>query len=247
MWIYRRVDLKKDVRDLKYISFIGAGGKTSLIKYLASNLAGIGKRVAITTTTKIYAEEPYILLEQKGLGFKNKNPIFIGKSLEEGKLTALNEDEIKDIARDFDVILIEADGAKRKPLKYPAPHEPVIPDVTEKVFVLAGLDALYRKVKDIVFRWQIFSHDTGISSDEFVTPEMFISLFSSKGLLKGTEGKIFSVLLNKFDLCVERNMAFHIAKHLIRRLKPDGVFVASIDYNMFYKIDALKQCVFNFS
>jgi len=238
MWIYRRVNLRNDTEGLKFISFIGAGGKTSLIKFLASEIASTGKRVAITTTTKIYAEKPYILLEQKNTGFEERNPIFIGKSLKEGKLTALNEDEIKEVAREFDVVLIEADGAKRKPLKYPAAYEPVIPNFTEKVFILTGLDALYTRIKDNVFRWQIFSQKTGITGDEFISPEIFLSFFSSDGLLKGVEKKIFSVILNKYDLCIERNIAFHIAKNLLRRIKLDGVYIASINYRLFYRIDA---------
>lgn len=237
MWIYRRVNLIDDIEGLKFISFIGAGGKTSFIKFLASHIASTGKRVAITTTTKIFAEKPFILLEQKEIGFKDKNPIFIGKSLEEGKLTALNEDEIKEIAKEFDVVLIEADGAKRKPLKYPEAYEPVIPNFTEKVFILTGLDALYKKIKDSVFRWQIFSQKTGISGDEFISPEIFLRFFSSDGLLKGVENKIFSVILNKYDLCIEKNIVFHIAKNLIRRIKPDGIYIASINYKIFYRID----------
>jgi len=52
------------------------------------------------------------------------------------------------------------------------------------------------------------------------------------------EKKIFSVILNKYDLCIERNIAFHIAKNLLRRIKLDGVYIASINYRLFYRIDA---------
>lgn len=236
MWIYKRVDLKDDVEGLKYISFVGAGGKTSIIKYLASKFAKTGKRVAITTTTKIYAEKPFMLLDEKEAGSDKENPIFIGKSINEGKLTALNEDEIEKIGRKFDCVLIEADGAKRKPVKFPAPFEPVVPDLTEKVFIVTGLDALYKKIKETVFRWHIFCEKTGVSGDEFISPEIFLSFFSHEGLLKGIGKKVFSVILNKYDLCEERKMAFHIAKNLIRRIKPDGIYITSVHCKLFYKI-----------
>ncbi|MCX7965180.1 MAG: selenium cofactor biosynthesis protein YqeC [Syntrophorhabdaceae bacterium] len=237
MWIYKRVDLKDEIEGLKYLSFVGAGGKTSLIKYLASEIARTGKKVAITTTTKIYAERPYRLLEERETGTDNGNPIFIGKSIENGKLTALNEDEIENIAKEFDVVFIEADGAKRKPLKFPEAFEPVIIDRTEKVFIVAGLDALYKKIKDTVFRWHIFCEKTGLSGDEVINPEIFLMFFSPDGLLKDIGRKEFHVILNKYDLCIERNMAFHIAKNLIKRIKPDRIYVASINYGAFYKID----------
>lgn len=236
MWIYKRVDLEKEIEGFRYVSFVGAGGKTSLIKYLASNLADTGKKVAITTTTKIYAEKPYILLGDEEIRPGNENPVFIGKSVEEGKLTALNEDEIEKLGRLFDCVLIEADGAKRKPIKFPASFEPVILSLTEKVFIITGLDALYKKIKETAFRWHIFCEKTGVSGDEFISPEIFLSFFSSEGLLKGIGKKTFSVILNKYDLCEERKMAFHIAKNLTRRIKSDGVYIASTHYRLFYKI-----------
>lgn len=237
MWVYKRSNIQDDIEGFRYISFVGAGGKTSLIKYLAEVSAKRGKKVAITTTTKIYAESPFKLLENDGV-LVNGNPIFIGKSIENGKLTALSENEIEMIAKEFNLVLIEADGAKRKPIKFPAAFEPVIPDLTEKVFVVAGLDALYKKIKDTVFRAHLFCREMDISDDEIISPEIFLNFFSYKGLLKDIGQKSFSIVLNKYDQCKERGMAFHIAKNLIRRIKLDSVYIASINYRFFYKISA---------
>ncbi|MGD9579033.1 MAG: hypothetical protein AB7Y74_12340, partial [Syntrophorhabdus sp.] len=65
MWYFQRIDPVQDVIPLKFIAFVGAGGKTILIEYLASNLVNKGKTVAITTTTKIFVREPYQLLNDK--------------------------------------------------------------------------------------------------------------------------------------------------------------------------------------
>lgn len=238
MWLYRRVNPVSDIENLKFISFVGAGGKTSFIKYLAKELVKSGKKVAITTTTRIYAEAPYILWENKIKHFKDENMIFIGKSVEEGKLTGLNEEEIEKMSDDFDVILIEADGAKRKPIKFPNENEPVIPRITERLFVLAGLDALFKRIKDTVFRWQIFCKKLLISEDAFISPDVFLSFFTKEGLLKDTENKNFTVILNKYDACVERNMAFQIAKSLIRKIGINDIYIASVSFKFFYKVEA---------
>ena len=43
-------------------------------------------------------------------------------------------------------VLIEADGAKRRPLKVPAEHEPVIPEMTTHVLSVYGLDSIGKKI-----------------------------------------------------------------------------------------------------
>jgi probable selenium-dependent hydroxylase accessory protein YqeC len=60
MWHIKKIDPADLVVDTQYIAFVGAGGKTSLIEYLAGETAKRNKKTAITTTTKIYAREPYM-------------------------------------------------------------------------------------------------------------------------------------------------------------------------------------------
>ncbi len=174
MWYFQRIDPVQDVIPLKFIAFVGAGGKTSLIEYLASNLVNKGKTVAITTTTKIFVREPYQLLNDK----KDLRNIIslnrFGKTLENGKLTAVDTEDILRIGALYDTVLIEADGAKHKPLKFPASYEPVIPAIAEKIFVVSGLDALFHKVREMVFRWELFSNATGIDGEAIVTKRCFL-------------------------------------------------------------------------
>jgi len=66
MWHLQRIDPVTSLHSLKYIVFTGSGGKTSLMERLAIGFLAAGKRVAITTTTKIYAVEPYVLLDDGG-------------------------------------------------------------------------------------------------------------------------------------------------------------------------------------
>ena len=156
MWHIRKIDPAKNVLTKKYITFVGAGGKSSLIGYLAAQAAGRDKRTAITTTTRIYAQEPFALLAGNTVkDAVSANPIRIGKSCDKGKLTSVGFDDVLAMGERFDTILIEADGAKGKPLKYPALYEPVIPPFSEIIFVVAGLDGLYQPLRDQVFRWEM--------------------------------------------------------------------------------------------
>ena len=43
------------------------------------------------------------------------------------------------------LVLIEADGARRLPLKVPAEHEPVIPEMTTHVLSVYGLDSIGKR------------------------------------------------------------------------------------------------------
>lgn len=237
MWLYQPKSPGGSLKGLKFISFIGAGGKTSLIKYLAKEFSRRGERVAITTTTKIYAEAPCILFQdEKDISGDYTNPVMIGKTIEEGKLTALNEKEIELIGTRFDKVLIEADGAKRKPIKFPAHFEPVVPALTNKVFVLCGLDSLFKRIDDVVFRWRDFCDATGISPRELINPDIFLRFFSRDCLLKGVDKKDYLVILNKYDICEDRKIVIDMAKKIMRRLKIKEIYISSLAFRLFYRV-----------
>jgi len=83
MWYFQKIDPVQSVIPFKYVAFVGAGGKTSLIEYFASRLVKEGKTVAITTTTKIFVREPYQLLKNskdQSNNLKNVSEYFIANS-----------------------------------------------------------------------------------------------------------------------------------------------------------------------
>ena len=99
-------------------------------------------------------------------------------------------------------LLIEADGSRRRPLKAPAEHEPVIPPWIEAVIVTAGLRGLGRPLLEKhVHRPELFSHLSGIEIGEPVTPEGLIRVLLSKnGGQKGIpHGAARIALLNQVD------------------------------------------------
>jgi probable selenium-dependent hydroxylase accessory protein YqeC len=235
MLYYRKIDPYRLIKDVTYVAFVGGGGKTSLSEFFARAAGASGRRVLITTTTKIWAQEPFATLDRKGWKESLAAPfIRVGKSNEEGKLTGLTADEIRDIGAGFDLVLVEADGAKGLPLKYPSHFEPVIPVFSEKVIVVAGLDGLYEAVREKVFRWPLFSEASGVSGDDVVTPAVFSRLFEADGLFKGVETDKALIFLNKYDACRRRRDALTMAARLGQGGR--AVVVASICYSLFYGI-----------
>jgi molybdenum cofactor cytidylyltransferase len=137
------------------VAFIGAGGKSSALIQLAYELRKQKWRVLATTTTRISRDElaffPYTtsihrlsspdslssLLTEHGL-------VFIHEQVRGDKVIGLSPQTISGYLDriDADVMLVEADGSRRLPLKAPYPHEPVIPDDTTLVVPVAGMDAI---------------------------------------------------------------------------------------------------------
>jgi probable selenium-dependent hydroxylase accessory protein YqeC len=237
MWYIRKIDPLDLIADIKYSAFVGAGGKTSLIEYLAEKSARKNKTTVITTTTKIYAREPYVTLAWRPNGNGGGvNPIRIGKTAEGGKLTAVTFDDIRQLGQTFDTVLIEADGAKGKPLKYPAPYEPVIPPFSEMVFVLAGLDSLYRPVSEKVFRWHIMREKGKVNGDEIISPDNFSCFFTGETLLKDIGDRPCTIVLNKYDALMQKKAFYPVIKSIVKKTGVKRVIVTSLFFRIFYEI-----------
>ncbi|MBT7261494.1 MAG: putative selenium-dependent hydroxylase accessory protein YqeC [Desulfobacula sp.] len=160
------------------ISIIGAGGKTSLMFQLAKQLADSGKNVLTTTTTKIFMPKP---LQSPSTIIKNSFRELVKKSntclmdyshfsagsrhdSASGKLCGFAPDIIDQLwqADIFDWIIVEADGARQKPLKATASYEPVVPGSTTHLILVTGLDAVGIPLNEgHVHRAELFSKNTG--------------------------------------------------------------------------------------
>ncbi len=135
------------------ITVVGAGGKTSYIRRRAAEAVKKGQKVAVTTTTHIWnppADDP---LRQAGV-------IFIGTPVPgreknmPGKLGELPEGEYKRLCADFDLILVEGDGAHCMPMKIPGENEPVIPANTDEIVVVMGSHAIGRAAGTVCHRFE---------------------------------------------------------------------------------------------
>ncbi len=235
MWRFQKTDPLRYLSDSRFVTFVGSGGKTTFMELCAKKLLMSGKNVAVTTTTKIYAKKPYRLIDDEFGLSKHSSFIRIGKSLANGKLTGLEFDEVERLGRIFDVVLIEADGAKGKPLKFPASHEPVIPPFSDKIFVVCGLDALYGKIEDTVFRWELFREKTEVQGSDTVTPQLLMRLLSADAMLRNVDIRRCSVILNKYDRLNNRHTILDIVKEAIETKGIPDVTISSALFDVFYK------------
>jgi molybdenum cofactor cytidylyltransferase len=141
------------------VSLVGAGGKSTTLAALGHELAAQGWRVVATTTTRV------------GLAQLDWFPRAMNSATEAQRLSAaLTEDHFVFVydhiagekvmgvdlswvswaldALDADILLIEADGARRLPFKAPHSHEPVIVPETTLVVPVAHLAALGQPLDD---------------------------------------------------------------------------------------------------
>jgi probable selenium-dependent hydroxylase accessory protein YqeC len=244
MWLFRKIDPEQIRSEFTpqthYVSFVGAGGKTTLIEYLAADAIRRGKRVAITTTTKIWAKDPYVLWADLGKGQVRPDFVRVGKAVSGGKLTALESDEIAELGSMYDLVLIEADGSKGKSLKYNAEYEPVIPPFSDRVIVVAGLDALSGRADEKIFRWELFEKATGLAGHTRVTPSLFLRFFEDDTLMKGVDRRKCVVVLNKYDACTERDMVTDLAKGVLEKSGAPRAIIASALFETFYGVEQME-------
>ncbi|MGI5876917.1 MAG: selenium cofactor biosynthesis protein YqeC, partial [Dethiobacteria bacterium] len=114
------------------VALVGAGGKTTTIHTLAGELVSTGARVVITTSTKMHPPEDRKLLagtaEEAAAILKNRPFAYAGIPCNARKMTGLPEAEFEKLLAIADCVLVEADGARKRPLKMTATYEPVVPD-----------------------------------------------------------------------------------------------------------------------
>ena len=201
-------------------SLVGGGGKTTLMLALACELAEAGQRVIVSTTTHIFPPDGMVTLtdatEQTAkAALAECRLICLGTPSEQGKLSA-PELSAAAMERLADYVILEADGAKRLPLKAPAEHEPVIPQETKLVIAVLGLDGIGKPVSEAAFRPERYAALIGKPESGIVTPfDAAKVLTHPNGQRKGVaETMRFCVLLNKADDAERNAVALELAREL---------------------------------
>ena len=211
------------------LSVVGGGGKTNLIFRMMEELTAAGKKVLITTTTHMAYEPDRPFAEDGDMISIKQNLEAYGYTIaasldrEKHKIGALSEEKLKEIKVLADVILIEADGAKRYPLKVPASWEPVIWEQTDLVIAVAGMDAVGRLIREVCHRPECVADFLGKETEEKLTEEDIEKIvLSTEALRKCVDGREYRVLLNKADIPGKSQVAESIAD----RLEEQGIHAA---------------------
>lgn len=145
-------------------AIVGAGGKTSLIKKMANEYREQGRKVFVTTSTHMYVENDTLVTEDVELilqDLESKGYVMAGAACGE-KIKALPLEVYEEVCKHADEVLVEADGSKHLPLKFPNDTEPVIYDNVEEIIVVCGLHGLGKQAKEAVHRVELASEQIGL-------------------------------------------------------------------------------------
>ena len=153
------------------VAVVGSGGKTTLIKKLAEQYRAEGKSVLVTTTTHMFIEADTLLTDDADTilrALREKGYAMAG--IPAGiKFRALSPETFRTVSNHADVVLVEADGSKHKPLKFPNATEPVIPQHTDEIIVVWGPHSLGRPAREVCHRLDLVLECLGIDGDTPIT------------------------------------------------------------------------------
>lgn len=194
----------------RIISVVGAGGKTTLIYRLAEELKRKGLRVLITTTTKMYVPKRRFISWESGIDEEeDKGKQESAKRMEEKIRVKLHEEGIVVVGRILnggekftgipekvrsilpnlcDVLLVEADGSRQKPVKVPADHEPVLFPVSDLVIGVLGMNSVGQHILEAAHRPEDVAAFLNTSVEHRITEEDLEKIAESPlGLKKGVD------------------------------------------------------------
>lgn len=166
-------------------AIIGGGGKTTLMECLAAELAAQA-RVIVCTTTHIYPEQTMPCLvspteAEVRAALARAGCVCVGSVSENGKLSA-PELPFRTLCALAGYVLVEADGAKRLPLKAHAAHEPVVPPEANQTILVVGASGFGKPMRESVHRAPIAAQALGVGEDTIVTPELWASFLNFEAL-----------------------------------------------------------------
>jgi len=160
------------------VSIVGAGGKTSLMFRLAHEARARDMKVLVTTSTRIVVPEPseYDVLDLSGRLFLDQTiavpGVYVGGLPDSlpGKMCGIRRDLPARLRQQFDLVLIEADGAACKPLKGWRNGEPVIDEATSCTIGVLDIQTIGTIVSEqAIHRLEIFCRLTGAEPGEMIS------------------------------------------------------------------------------
>lgn len=155
------------------IAYVGSGGKTTFLKQRARELRASGMKVFITTSTRMYIEPDTLLTDDAQAIIRRMEEMgCVMAGIPHGeKFGPLSEDTYLQVCAAADAVLVEADGSKRLPLKFPNEAEPVIYDNVDEIIVVCGLQAIGKPAREVCHRLELVKKCLGIDDETIITAE----------------------------------------------------------------------------
>ena len=192
------------------IALVGSGGKTTALfqlarEYESAVLAAAAAHMAPEQLA--YADRHYQIQDRSEIPafrpeFQGQTLLFTGApTASEERVQGLTQDVLEGLwirAEEHQLpLLVEADGARRMPLKAPADLEPPIPPFVDTVIVVAGLSGLGRPLQEgVVHRPDLFGKIAGLLPGETIhMRHLERVLLSPQGSLKNIPPRARKILL----------------------------------------------------
>lgn len=213
---------------VKIVSLVGGGGKTSSLFRLGRELTAQGKKVVLATTARMFEPDPgqirLIIENQPGIGSKvaavlaQEEQVLVGAGIEGGKLIGLSCELLLEIAAqpEVDIVIVEADGSRGRPLKFPAGYEPVICSSDTLVVPVMGITGLEMGLDDASFHRLELALEY-MTLEEKITPKLAAAVLlhpRSYGRFLNTNRVV--PLINQVETREQQALAWALAKELLQ-------------------------------
>lgn len=177
------------------VSFTGGGGKTTSLFRAAAEFSRSGASVLLTTTTRMNRPDleayDYVVLSRHAKRTRQgvtkflapgKRILVTGKFFFPRKIYGIPTERVDDLSAMSpcpDLILVEADGSRQRPLKGHADWEPVIPASTTLTVAVFGFGILGKPLhEEFVHRADIAARIAGVKPGDPVTPSVIERLLT---------------------------------------------------------------------
>ena len=213
------------------VAAAGAGGKKTILYALAGQWPG---RVALTTTVNcppppgtwkgevIIRPETELFDAVRDRSQVADRVFFAQPGKRETLVSGVSPGLVANIRREnlFDVLLVKADGARRRLIKAPSEREPIYPPDTDLVLYLVSAHAFGRKPESgIAHRPEILAKIAELPVDAPLEPKHMARLLSSEwGGLKGLEPATRVIpVINRADTPLRRRQSIETARLALAR------------------------------
>jgi molybdenum cofactor cytidylyltransferase len=171
------------------VSLVGGGGKSTLLFLLGRELAVGGRRVVLTTTTKMGRRQIHDVptvcesVECAARAPGEVGPIMLVTGGDAHKVTGPSPEELDSLfdGGSVDFLIVEADGAHGRSLKAPALHEPVVPSASSTVVIAMGVDAIGLRLDEATHRVEKAMEFSGLGEAHILTPADCVGILAHPG------------------------------------------------------------------